>query len=803
MVLTVQVVKIQTLLLVIFVSGTSVVPSPRDSFSLADFEEQKTFSEISAFPWPTNKDGTPATASVALKRTDKVSTQGNFALEIEYSFPSELCTQVVLDIPIFLDRCYEKIQLSVYGDESGNRVEIWLAGGGKWFGQGSFVLDFKGWKELTFPVSLIDTDIANTFRICIVQNGGLGKHTLFIDDVEFSGISQPKFSDLHIFQVIPEELFQSPPSQKAFKIQKVKRDDRTILLLDGEPLFCVLDVSFTKGYLLKAKEAGVNCFAIDLYWSQLEPRKGYREWYRLREMIRCLKHWGFGVIFILGPHQPNWWVIQHQNEPGARQRQAYILSPALKRDFGSFLQEFVKQTRDFPNVLGYMISAGGEQDTSFPEVLGYFQESPWRQSSSCLSDFRNFLGEKYKNDIELLRKAWGEPNITFRNATPPHRLSEDDYRRSWLDWCEFANSWWIQFVRWAGGIVKRLAPGKIFQVRFGWPVFQAENIFLVRKCPFVDLVQCKDAIASWEVGHPGYQRYRTALYMGACKHSDKIVFPEMDIIHNRGTRNPQFQQFMPLFADMAGALWYYRGLPDDSFLDEFRQAITEAKKAILKEYPKATVGIFYSLAYANWISLHTNYTNENSLVGVCELLDDLGLRYAMVSEFNLDDLPDYKVLILPYNPAISERAEKAIEEFIRRGGAVIAEADVGEFVYEKGKGRRASGTLPFLGVIVKNKELVKGTDVILKGLGLEGLSLSGPTELREQIEARGEVIGTFRDGTPAIILGKGGKTLYFAWRFFLHYSFGDGEEQKLLKRKIISTFLYSLGIFSNEIDCLF
>ncbi|MEM0011133.1 MAG: hypothetical protein QXT84_05525, partial [Candidatus Bathyarchaeia archaeon] len=115
MVLTVQVVKIQTLLLVIFVSGTSVVPSPRDSFSLADFEEQKTFSEISAFPWPTNKDGTPATASVALKRTDKVSTQGNFALEIEYSFPSELCTQVVLDIPIFLDRCYEKIQLSVYG----------------------------------------------------------------------------------------------------------------------------------------------------------------------------------------------------------------------------------------------------------------------------------------------------------------------------------------------------------------------------------------------------------------------------------------------------------------------------------------------------------------------------------------------------------------------------------------------------------------------------------------------------------------------------------------------------------------
>lgn len=788
---------ISLLLSLLLIPNLLSFPSSPPSLLIADFEEERAISGISAFPWPTDKDGKPSTASISIERSGEAFRQGKFALKLSYRFPSALCTQVVLDIPLLIDKCYGKLRFSIYGDKSGNRLEIWLGGVGKWFGQGSFSLDFEGWKDLTIPISQLDTDVATTLRFCIVQDGGLGQHALFLDDIKFSEPIQLRFSDLHVFPSIPPELFKSPPFPKAFKIQKVKRDDRTILLLDGEPLFCVLDVSFDKDYLSKARSAGVNCFAIDLYWSQLEPRRGYREWQRLREMIRCLQHWGFAVILILGPHQPNWWILQHPDEPGALQRQAYIFSPSLKRDFGSFLEEFINQTRDFPNVIGYMISAGGEQDSSFPEVLGTTDESAWRKSPSCLADFRNFLRRKYGNNLQELRRPWGDPNVTFQNALPPHRLSEDDYRRSWLDWCEFANSWWVQFAEWAGSIVKKLAPGKLFQVRFGWPVFQAENIFLVRNCRSVDLVQCKDAVASWEVGHPGYQRYRTALYMGACKHTDKVVFPEMDIIHNRGEGNPQFQRFIPLFADMAGALWYYRGLPNERFFEDFRQAVSQAKQMVLKEYPKANVGIFYSLAYANWISIHTNYTNENSLVGLCELLDDLGLRYAMVSEFNLEDLQDYKVLIVPYNPAISEKAVNAFREFLRKGGAIIAEADAGEFNWEKGKERRPSGTLPFMGVSVERKEVGK-IDVKVMGLGLEGLRLWDNENLREHIRAEGEVVARFDDCTPAIVLGNGGKTLYIAWRFFLPYSFGDSEEQRMAKRRLLGAFLKKFLTFMDE-----
>ncbi|MBM4082621.1 MAG: hypothetical protein FJ278_23145, partial [Planctomycetes bacterium] len=250
---------------------------------------------------------------------------------------------------------------------------------------------------------------------------------------------------------------------------------------------------------------------------------------------------------------------------------------------------------------------------------------------------------------------------------------------------------------------------------------------------------------------------------------------------------------VPLFSEMAGALWYYRGLKpaDAAFMDDLRQSVVAAKRAILTEYPRAKVGIFYSLAYANWISLHRNYLNETSLVGGCELLRDLGLRYAMVSEFNLSDLPDYDLVIVPYNPAISETAARALAGFVQRGGAVILEADAGGFDHEKGKRQREAGTLPFGRVrVLRDDRASDKATVKLDGLGLKGLTIPCAKDARQAIEAHGQVIGTFDDGAPALVLGDPRhKTLYLAWRFFLPYSFKDDAEAKAAKRRLLQAFL--------------
>jgi beta-galactosidase GanA len=776
-------------LLAVFVSAAGA----QDAYTVADFARMD--AALSARPWPRDKDGRPTTAKISAERAE---SEGGFALRVEYEFPSANCTQVMLDFPVRTGKCFSRTTFRVRGDKSGNVLEVWMNGAGRWTGQGKLPLDFDGWREIKLPVTKMDADVVNALRFCIVQKGGLGRHILFLDNVRLIEPATPMFTDLHVFAEPPQALCEGAPATKKFQLARRSLDDRTILLLDGETLFAVLDAHFEPSYLEAARSAGVNCFAIDLYWRAIEPRPGYREWPRLRKMIECLQRRGLGVILMLGAHQPNWWIAQHGDEPGAEKGQAYPFSTALQRDFGNYVAEFVRQTSDLPNVIAYMVSAGGEQDTSFPEVLGDpAGASAWRQSPACLRDFRGFLRGKCR-DESALRLAWQDAAATFETAVPPQRLTEDDYRRPWLDWCEFANAWWVSFADWAGKIVKdntapsRAASPCLFQVRFGWPVFQAENVFLVGNSQYTDLVQCKDAVASWEVGHPGYQLYRTALYLGACKHTDKIVFPEMDIIHNRGYSPADMRRYMPLFSEMAGALWYYRGLSPQNAasMEDFKQAVEAARQTIASEHPRAKVGIFYSLAYANWISLHRNYANEQALVGCTELLRDLGLRFALVSEFNLPDLADYDTVIIPYNPAISETAARALDEFVARGGAVIMEPEAGGYDYENGKRQREAGTLPLAGVKVAAEDRArKKLTVRLEGLG-PAKEISCFADMTQRIEPGGQVIGRYDDGSPAVALGKGkNRTLYLAFRFFSPYSFSDEPMTKAAKRELLQAFL--------------
>jgi len=631
-----------------------------------------------------------------------------------------------------------------------------------------------------------DTDVAAVLRFCIVQNGGLGRHVFFLDGIRFREPGAPQVRKFFVFgREIPAAVHRIPAVAGEFKKVAVKNDDRTILLLDDEPLFCVLDARFKAGYLTAARQCGINAFALDLYWRNIEPRKGYREWSALRERLRELERLGFGVILVIGPHQPSWWGEEHTDLPGAIQGNAYLLSPAVVRDFGGILRELVLQTRDFRNVIGYAVSAGGEQDSSFPEVLG--QPGPgsvWRRDPTCLKQYRDWLRQRYKT-VEAMRRAWKREDVSFETAAPPVRLPGDDYRRMWLDWAEFANGWWVRYADWAASVVRPLAPGKLLIARFGWPVFQAENIFLARVAD-VDLVQCKDAVAAWEVGHPGRQLSRTALYYGALRRSAKIVFPEMDIIHGRGYHEGDLSRYVPLFARFAGALWYYRGIAyeDRRFLEDLSRAVSEGKALVRQSLGDARAGIFYSVAYANWISLHRNYDNEAALTGAAELFRELDLRYASVSEFTLSDLFDFNLVAIPYNPAISRTAEQALRAYLALGGAVVMEANAGRF--DLTGERRPAGTLSLAPVHVTDEKTASG--IIRFSLSASGfpLELSIDPGLRECVQPvpGAKVLGSYRDSH---IVSKD-RVLYIPCRFYAPYSYGK-KTDRAAARQILSTFL--------------
>ncbi|NOY81991.1 MAG: hypothetical protein GXP31_13420 [Kiritimatiellaeota bacterium] len=488
---------------------------------------------------------------------------------------------------------------------------------------------------------------------------------------------------------------------------------------------------------------------------------------------------------MIGPRPPVWWQLENPDVPETRDGTAYVLSPIIQRDFGRLVTELVTVTRDLPNVLGYMVSAGGEQDSSF---------SGPTNDPACLGSFRAWLRRRYVS-ATALRRAWEDPRAQFATAVPPIRLPGNDFRRSHRDWAEFRTGWWVTYVDRVAEQLRPLAPRKLLLARFGWPVFQAENVFLAR-CADVDLLQCKDAVAAWEVDHPGKQLSRTQMYYGALRHSAGVVFPEMDIVHGRGYQAGDLARYVPLFARHAGGLWYYRGLMPGrkDFLDDLSRARREADRLIQGESGPARTGVFVSVAWADWISAQQDYTNEAALVGAAELLEDTQLRAAAVSEFTLADLFDADLTVVPYNPAISKDAETVLQAYVDFGGAVVMEANTGEF-YLDGRRRRHS-VLRFSPFRKTATVRTRGRVTFqLSGLGLSGeLSVASPICERGTFSAEAAPVATCAES--AIV--RRGTVLYIPSRFFSAYSY-DRDADKAAMRGLLRAFFGAVRPMQEKI----
>jgi len=628
---------------------------------------------LSPAPWP-DADGAAPTSKITLA-TAAPDVAHPSALKLSYDFPSERCTQVRLDLPMPPCSNYARLAFALQGDGSGNVLEVWTGEQARgWHGAGGVPLDFTGWRDITLKLDDNYTLLAHTLRFVIRRAGALGPHTVYLDDV---ALQDPADKPLPAGFAVGPPTPGPPPFERprAFRLEKRRAGDKTVALLDGEPLACVLDAVPTAEYLELARRAGVNCFALDLYWRDLEPEFGFGRWQPLRQFVDWLGQAGFGVVMLVNIHQPRWLTAQHDDEP-LQDGLMYPGSPRVREAFTRFLKRFLTEFASARNVIVIGVGAGGEANASYPEAPGDI--SAWRQSPSLQRDFRQFLQDKYRAD-EAWRAAWqvGEPAATIQQAAPPRPLGDArgpwvDLRRSWHDWREFVDAFWVAQTDWQGALVHRLLPGRLTMVRFAWPVFQCENVFLIRECAGVDMVQCQDAVPTWEQATPWFLVSRAALYHGAVRGTEKVSFPEVDVGHNRGRPTGEdMMKFLPPLAPFCGGLWYYRGL-DETYVGGLAAAFAALRTDTLKP-TRPTIAVFYGQKYGNWTQYHANYANEAALAGATRMLAEAGLGFTVVSEYTLRDLQEMRVLILADNPILPDEAARAIEDFAARGGHVVIE----------------------------------------------------------------------------------------------------------------------------------
>ena len=177
---------------------------------------------------------------------------------------------------------------------------------------------------------------------------------------------------------------------------------------------------------------------------------------------------------------PFWWIKNfpdqlQANSTGALSYMPAFNSPAFLKYADQVVTAVVKRYRNHPALLGWGLAFGWTNEDNYPGANYYSSWGMYDYSPIAVERFREWLREKYRNNVTALREAWKNYTITFENVVPPKPLdppasqaeliefinSPGDARRSWLDWMEFRLAEKTKCMLHFANLIKSLDPNHI------------------------------------------------------------------------------------------------------------------------------------------------------------------------------------------------------------------------------------------------------------------------------------------------------------------------------------------------------
>ena len=307
-------------------------------------------------------------------------------------------------------------------------------------------------------------------------------------------------------------------------------------------------------------------------------------------------------------------------------------------------------------------------------------------SEHCLKKFREVLKEKYKT-IAALNKVWETRYASFAEVMPKQldELKSKENLAPWLD-------------------------HKLFMAAtFAWGQFRSHLTDLVKYNPHARM-------GASGTQSPGYG-YDWVQYMKHCQVMSYYSGIQVKLIHDLGGKNILAGRWLtycyadtdqesycvdPMWTSLLrgsnmAAFWPPTmtngdGTPTRNVrfakaaVDEFRSGYT---KLWLSATPAPEIALLYSqsslftaiatFGRSEWLN------TQNSWV---KLLDDMkyGCRFLDYEKVEKNGIPaEYKVVILPAAVAVSDAQAQKLEEFVKRGGTLIADFAPGRY---DGHGKR-------------------------------------------------------------------------------------------------------------------
>ncbi len=198
-----------------------------------------------------------------------------------------------------------------------------------------------------------------------------------------------------------------------------------------------------------------------------------------------------GVYLIIDFHYltpPIWWVKAfpdqlQTNGTGTLSYMPTFNSPALIKYASQVIKALVARYKRHPALLGWGLSFGWTVEDNYPGPAYYASWGIYDYSPCAIERFREWLRERYNNDTDALRAAWGDLTVDFDNATPPLPMPRPanttewalylngpgDLRQAWLDWCEFRLQEKVSCMLYFANLYKSLDPDHILIQTPGTP----------------------------------------------------------------------------------------------------------------------------------------------------------------------------------------------------------------------------------------------------------------------------------------------------------------------------------------------
>ncbi|MGO4103669.1 beta-galactosidase [Leifsonia sp. YAF41] len=243
--------------------------------------------------------------------------------------------------------------------------------------------------------------------------------------------------------------------------------DRSLPLIAGEIQFWRMEPDTWARAIEEARDAGVTVVSTYLSWRRHEPRQGEVDFegtsdprLDVRRFLRACSDAGVYVQIKPGPWicaeepgggYPDWLlendlilalddegqVVIGYNPPFQHPVPSYT-DPTYLRAVRRWFTQVWEAIGDFAYPHGPIVAIQLDNEPS-----SCFQDSLYGAdySESSVAAFRGWLTDKYSSDIDLLRRAWDDQQITsFLTAVPPSRPTGErrsDSRRHLHDWIEF------------------------------------------------------------------------------------------------------------------------------------------------------------------------------------------------------------------------------------------------------------------------------------------------------------------------------------------------------------------------------